>query len=261
MRILSFLSGLLIGVQLFAQPFGPAGQLSYEIYPQEGWGRVLEVYDFDGNGFDDIVFGAKAIDNTWFMLQFISHIDYATWIGGSSLDTLYPSTPADQYNYFNEAYFFFERVDADGDCDQDILTFDSVNDSLRLVWLENFGAGVDIPAPFMNFDDEVISAHLADLNHDGISDLQVTLANGWMRANGLPEGGFGPMQSVSYTCPDFDVYFGDFNADGITDYAHNPNVSVYIYLGDGNGAFNWNGTSVQISNDIFYRSEFSRFNR
>jgi uncharacterized repeat protein (TIGR01451 family) len=251
MRIAGLIIVLFVGLKLFAQPFGPAGQLSYEIYPQEGWGRVLEVYDFDGNGFDDIIFGAKAIDNTWFMPQFISHIDYATWIGGSSLDTLHPSTPADQYNYFNEAYFFFERVDADGDGDQDILTFDSVNDSLRLVWLENFGAGVDIPAPFMNFDDEVISAHMADLTHDGISDLQVTLANGWMRADGLPGGGFGPMQSVSYSCPDFDVYFGDFNADGITDYAHNPNVGVYIYLGDGNGAFNWNGTSVQISNDIF----------
>lgn len=252
MRIAGLILFFFVGSKLLAQPFGPAGQLSYEIYPHEGWSRVLEVYDFDGNGFDDIIFGAKATDNTWFMPQFISHVDYATWTGGGSLDTLHPSTPADQYNYFNEAYFFFERVDADGDGDQDILTFDSVNDSLVLVWFENMGTHLAVPVvPFMDFNDEVIAANLADLNHDGLRDLQVTLVNGWMRANGLPGGGFGTMQSVPYTCPDFDVYFGDFNADGITDYAHNPNGSVYIYLGDGNGAFNWNGTSVQISNDIF----------
>ena len=235
-----------------AQPFGPAGQLAYAIYPQEGWRRVLEVYDFDGNGFQDVIYGVKATDNSWFSPMLMSHLNQVTWQGAAVMDTLHPSTPADQFNYFNEAYFFFERVDADGDGDQDILTFDSVNDSLRLVWFENFGAGISTPAsPFMNFDDEVIAAHLADLNHDGIHDLQVTLANGWVRCNGLAGGGFGPMQSVSYTCPDFDIYFGDFNGDGITDYAHNPNGNAYIYLGDGNGAFNWNGTSVQISNDIF----------
>ncbi|MFN5619921.1 MAG: FG-GAP-like repeat-containing protein [Flavobacteriales bacterium] len=252
MRILSFISVFLIGVQLLAQPFGPAGQLAYDIDPQDGWGRVLEVYDFDGNGFDDVVYGVKATNNTWFMVELASHFDYATWGGGGILDTLHPSTPADQYNYFNEAYFFFERVDADGDGDEDLLTFDSVNDSLRLVWFENVGTNLAIPAvPFLNFNDEIISAHLADVNHDGLRDLQVTLANGWMRANGLPAGGFGTMQSVPYTCPDFDIYFGDFNNDGLTDYAHNPNGNVYIYLGQGNGVFTWNGTSVALANDIF----------
>jgi hypothetical protein len=162
------------------------------------------------------------------------------------MDTIYPSTPADQYNYFNEAYFFFERTDADGDGDQDILTFDSVNDSLRLVWFEDYGPGLQTPAqPFMTFDDEIIAAHLADLNHDGLKDLQVTLANG------LPGGGFGPFQSVPYTLPDYGVYFGDFNADGLTDYAHYLNNHVYIYIGAGNGVFNSNLTTVALNCDAY----------
>ena len=243
---------LLSSIAALAQPFGPASQLAYDIYNQEGWGRVMDVFDIDDNGFLDVVYGVKANDNTWFTPMVAMHMDFVTWQASAIMDTLYPSTPADQYNYFNEAYFFFERTDADGDGDQDILTFDSVNDSIRLVWFEDYGLGLQTPAqPFMTFDDEIIAAHLADLNHDGLKDLQVTLANGWTRANGLPGGGFGPFQSVPYTLPDFGVYFGDFNADGLTDYAHYLNNHVYIYIGAGNGVFNSNLTTVALNCDAY----------
>ena len=93
-----------------AQPFGPAGQLAYAIYPQEGWRRVLEVYDFDGNGFQDVIYGVKAADNSWFSPMLMSHVDLVTWQGAAIMDTLYPSTPADQYNYFNEADGLMPRI-------------------------------------------------------------------------------------------------------------------------------------------------------
>jgi hypothetical protein len=90
--------------------------LAYDNNNQEGWGRVMDVFDIDDNGFLDVVYGVKANDNTWFTPMVAMHMDLLTWQASAIMDTLQPSTPADQYNYFNEAYFFFERTDADGNC-------------------------------------------------------------------------------------------------------------------------------------------------
>jgi uncharacterized repeat protein (TIGR01451 family) len=243
---------LLSSIAALAQPFGPAGQLDYDIWEQQGWHRVMDAWDMDDNGFDDAIFGVKATDNSWFMVEIAYHAEYATWTSAAAMDTLHPSNPGGVSDYFNQAYFFFERVDADGDGDEDLLTFDTVDDSLRLIWFEDVGPNLMTSSEiFRTFDDQLLAAHVADVNHDGLRDLQLSFVNGWKRCDGLAGGGFGPAQDVPYTCPDYGVYFGDFNADGLADYAHYLNNHVYIYIGAGNGVFNSNLTTVALNCDAF----------
>ena len=249
--------GVMSTILLRAQPFGQAEILGDFIAQDDGWHRLLDVYDFDGNGYKDVLYGTKAQDDSWFIPAINYQYDDMQWQAATFLDTLYPSDPTGTYDYFSQAYFFFERLDADGDGDEDLLTFNTENSSLLLIWFENLGTGFGNAAEFLLFDDELVSAHVADINNDGFRDLQITLYNGWLRCNGLPGGGFGPPMAVSYTCPDFDVYFEDLNNDGIEDYAHYLNGFLYIFTGSGNGAFNAGLTSVGINKDAYTGIHFA----
>lgn len=211
------------GIGGFTSPTAP--EVSVGAFP-----RSVAAGDFNGDGHQDIA-------TTGFALGYVS-IRFGDGSGGFTLPAV-PEISVDKGPYG------IATGDFNGDGISDFVTANSASANVSIRLGDGSGGFVSPASPSVDLDGSPRSVAVADFNGDGKQDFataNATSANVSVRlGDGL--GGFvlPPVPEVSLGAGNKprSIAIGDFNLDGIQDFAtaNLDSSNVSIRLGDGSGGF------------------------
>jgi hypothetical protein len=212
------------------------------------YGLPLAAADFNGDGNLDLIVTGTSYDGTdWYPAIALGKGDGTFRLGASLGDTFYLTYPA------------VGDLNGDGKLDIAMPAFNYYQGNpITSVFMGNGDGTFATPVTYSSPQDWVSTAALADLSGDGRLDIitdgiQVLWNNG--------HGTFTNDANVNVEGSSFvgGVAVGDFNGDGILDFAAGASptalpYSDYIFLGDGNGKFQ---TVVVEGGEILQAADFT----
>ena len=208
---------------------------SYFVGPVEIFNYVGNalIDDFNGDGFNDIVYPYQYLDLNLIFTAGNINGDYITIFNDTSV-VLAGGIEFDQYR----------KIDFEGDGDMDIVVYRSINGETSMGWFENNGAGHFgvFQETYYLFYDDLSGANnflVADITGDGNEDILVN-STGEMKLSylkNLTNGNFSKHKCITLYDDPVRVNSADFNSDGkveiLTTSYENLTSSVYFQFDNG----------------------------